>query len=557
IFADYDNDGFLDLFIANSERNLLYRNVAEGRFQDFAASAGVAQFASALAVEFIDLDHDGDLDLFSANNGLNRAFRNNLDGTFAEHSGRMGIAGHALESRDIGFADFDNDIDLDVLVVNADGSNAYYRNLRRGFFQEMTAESGIAGDTGSSAVAVGDYDNDGFQDLFFTSASGQRFRLYRNKGDGTFEADTRSNTLFQQMTGTNGQDTKFLDFDNDGFLDLLVVGEPTIPNPGRSSVFLFRNDGTGKFEDKSGLLPDNLQTAKKISLADYNEDGDLDIFLITQNGEIRLLRNDGGNANKWLKIRLRGLRTGSGKNNHFGIGAKIEVRAGDLYQVRVVDNPVTHFGLGQRLKADVVRILWTNGVPENLFFPGSDQDLVEQQTLKGSCAFLYAWNGENYEFVTDVMWRSALGMPSGIMAGKTAYAPAQSSNDYFRIPGESLRERNGIYELRLTEELWETAYFDQLRLIALDHPAKYEVYINERLAPSTADFPRIYTISEKQLPKSAFDDQGHNLLTVIAERDHRYVSTFILGRHQGLTETHDLVLDLGDLSTDDNLLLFL
>ena len=131
-------------------------------------------------------------------------------------------------------------------------------------------------------------------------------------------------------------------------------------------------------------------------------------------------RNDGGNANLSMQVQLVGLRTGSGKNNDFGIGAKVEVRAGDLYQTRVVTSRVTHFGLGPHLKADVVRIEWTNGVPQTVYFPGTDQDVIENEILKGSCAFLYTWDGRGFRFVTDVMWRSALGMPLGLMGGATA-----------------------------------------------------------------------------------------------------------------------------------------
>src|SRR5881296_2461645 len=133
-----------------------------------------------------------------------------------------------------------------------------------------------------------------------------------------------------------------------------------------------------------------------------------------------------------MQGQLVGLRTGSGKNNTFGIGSKIEVRAGEIYQTRVVTGRTTHFGLGPHLKADVLRVEWTNGVPQTIYFPGTDQDVLELEQLKGSCAFLYTWDGKQFRFVTDVMWRSALGMPLGLMAGTgegggEAYAPAGAS----------------------------------------------------------------------------------------------------------------------------------
>ena len=131
--------------------------------------------------------------------------------------------------------------------------------------------------------------------------------------------------------------------------------------------------------------------------------------------------------------------------------------------------------MGNRTHADVVRILWTNGVPQNIFSPGSDEDLIEAQELKGSCPFLYTWNGQEYVFVKDMMWRSALGMHLGIMGGKTGFAFADASKEYLKIPGELLQDKNGKYIIQVTEELWETIYADEIKLIAVDHPEEIEI----------------------------------------------------------------------------------
>ncbi len=555
IFADYDNDGFLDLFIINSERNLLYANIASGKFSNIAQSAGVANALSGVSAQFADFDHDSDLDLYLATNGVNQLFRYNGDNTYTELAEKMGIDGTISHSRDIAFGDFDEDGDLDFFVVNEDASNILYSNLRQGRFENITQQAGIANHPGSGAVAVGDYNNDGFLDIFVTALENGIYQMYLNKGDGTFEEDRRSRAMLKSLQSVRGLDTRFFDFDNDGFLDIVVVGEPI--NKSTHGVLLFHNDGTGKFEDTSSLLPAELISGQKVVIADYNEDGDLDLFIQEQDGSIRLLRNDGGNVNKYLKVQLVGLRTGSGKNNHFGIGSKLEVRAGDLYQIRVVDEPVTHLGLGQRLKADVVRILWPNGTPQNLFYPGSDQDLIEEQTLKGSCAFIYTWTGEKYEFVTDIIWRSALGMPLGIMGGETAYASPNSSQDYFKIPGEMLKPKDGAYSVQITEELWETAYFDQTRLIAIDHPGSVEIFIDERFVPPPVPPLKIFTVTKKQTPVSAIDDKGNNLLPAILQKDDIFVSNLIPSKYQGITELHDLILDLGDLSREDDVVLFL
>src|SRR6266568_4137432 len=208
--------------------------------------------------------------------------------------------------------------------------------------------------------------------------------------------------------GPTPSSATFLDYDNDGWLDLLVTGA--------RGAALFHNDRAGRFEDRSTLLPPDMRrdSIGPVLVADFDGDGDQDILFGDRTG-VHLLRNDGGNAHLGMQVQLTALRAGSGKNNTFGIGSRLEVRAGELYQTRVVTSRVTPFGLGSHFKADVLRVQWTNGVPQTIYFPGTDQDVLEMQQLKGSCAFLYTWDGTHFRFITDIMWQSALGMPVGIM----------------------------------------------------------------------------------------------------------------------------------------------
>ncbi len=555
IFGDYDNDGLLDLYVVQRGANILYRNVGDGRFEDVTGRTGVGGNATGYRALFADLDQEGDLDLFVANQGSNEVYRNNLNGTFTERSGIMGLTGSDVAARDIAMGDFDEDGDLDLFVVSESGANRLYSNLRQGRFQDVASESGLGGADGGGAVAVGDYNSDGFVDIFLTSLNGASHHLYRNNRDGTFSEDQRSRRAFRALTGIKGLDAVFVDFDNDGFLDLVVVGE-AIDGDGRAAL-LFHNDGSGRYEDMSSLLPDDVTSGRMVVTADYNEDGDMDLFIMGLDGRVRLARNDGGDANHYIKLQLVGLRTGSGKNNHFGIGAKVEIRAGDLYQMRVVTDPVTHVGLGQHLKVDVVRIIWTNGAPENLFFPGSDQDLVEEQTLKGSCGFLYVWNGEEYQFVTDVLWQSALGMPLGIMGEATAFAPPGASHEYIKIPSGLLKEEDGVYALQITEELWEAAYIDKVNLLVVDHPESVAVFVDERFVPPPASDLRIHQVGNRYSPVAATDERGNDLLSMVKTKDDRYVANLIPGRHQGITEMHDLVLDLGSAASSGDVVLYL
>jgi len=440
-------------------------------------------------------------------------------------------------------------------VVNSDGQNTLNINQRQGIYRDNTEGSGLETEAGANAVTAGDYNNDGFLDLFITSTATGSCRLYHNLGDGSFETDDRSEELNQTLKDIRVNDASFLDFDNDGFLDLLVVGEPD--KEGKNGVTLYHNDGTGKFWIVMNILPPDLTSGKQIQTMDYNDDGDTDILIARLDGSVRLLRNDGGNNNHFVKMKLVGLRTGSAKNNYYGIGAKVEIRAGNLYQSKVVTEPYIHFGLGPRSKADVIRILWTNGVPQNLFYPRTDQDLVEEQILKGSCPFLYTWNGEEYVFLKDIMWRSALGMPLGIMGEAKEYANPDASVDYIKIPGELLKPKNGKYAIQVTGELWETIYFDKIALVALDHHESVEVFVDERLLPSPVPGYKVYQVRKKQIPVSARDINGMDLIPLIAEKDDRYVSNLKPGRYQGLTEMTELTLDLGEIDHSKDLILFL
>jgi len=554
-FADYDNDGFLDLYIVKENGDILYRNAGKGVFEDVTSKAKIGSKTGGNKALFFDMDHDGDLDMFETRATSDLLFRNNGDGTFEEQAEKMGMSNNGSKSNDAAFGDFDDDGDVDLFVANEKASNALYSNQREGVFKNITDESGLKSSGGSGVAAVGDYNNDGFSDLFITSVNGGKHQLFKNKGNGTFEPEKNSSTIFASLDHVKLYDAKFFDFDNDGFQDLIVAGESE-PKGGRG-IFLFHNDGKGAFSDVSRLLPDELKAGRQITLFDYNEDGDLDILIAGLNGGITLLRNDGGNNNHYVSMKLMGLRAGSAKNNHFGIGAKVEIRAGDLYESLIVSDPNVHFGLGSRLKADVIRITWTNGVPQNIFAPDADQALIEAQTLKGSCPFLFTWNGNEFVFVKDVMWRSALGMPLGIMGGNNAYAFADASDDYIKVPGESLKPKNGLYSIQLTSELWETMFFDKVQLLAVDHPDSIDFFVPEQFSPPPFPGNKQFEVKDIHLPVMATDSNGNDVLPYITSKDDKYLSDFGPDKYQGVTEMHDLILDPGKSVDSSKLMLFL
>jgi len=533
-FADYDNDGWLDLFVIGTDgRGYLLHNRDGKQFEDVTDAAHVRDVDGARHALFVDLDHDGDLDLLLVGNNSLAVYRNNLDGTFTLAPNADGIV---QGGTDAVFGDVDDDGRTDVFVTSQAGMDGLFHNDGVSGFTR-TADT-IRGD---GPVAIGDYDNDGALDLFVAGSG-----FWHNDGSSRFARDGRSRAVLERIRTISPTSATFLDYDNDGWLDLLVTGA--------RGAALFHNDRAGRFEDRSTLLPPDMRrdSIGPVLVADFDGDGDQDILFGDRTG-VHLLRNDGGNAHLGMQVQLTALRAGSGKNNTFGIGSRLEVRAGELYQTRVVTSRVTPFGLGSHFKADVLRVQWTNGVPQTIYFPGTDQDVLEMQQLKGSCAFLYTWDGTHFRFITDIMWQSALGMPVGIMGkgeggrgkGPMAYAPAGASREYVRIPGEALQARNGRYVLQVTEELWETAYLDHLRLLAVDHPDSVEVFVDERFPPSSASNQlHLLPVIRRRPPLSAVDEQGRDVLAELRDHDFRYVSDLTPLGYQGLTKPHALILDL-------------
>lgn len=541
-FTDVDSDGLTDLYLLRAGPNRLFRQVDGGRLQDVSAASGAADPGLGVASVFADLDHDGDLDLFVANRDGGSLYRNDGAGFFAVVPGSMGLPVDGSVT-DVDFGDFDDDGDLDLVIATGGGGVQLMANQRQDAFRGLSGAT-LGEPVPATKLAVGDYDNDGLPDVV-ASRTGSAPVLYQGRADGRLTLDPRSTRALPNSASGGAH---FIDFDNDGSLDL-VVSTPAGPA-------LLRNDGGGVFEDFTELLaaPPGSTEASSLAIMDYNEDGDLDL-LVGSSGGFRLLRNDGGNLNHHMSLSLVARGPGSGKVNRFGVGSTVEVRAGDFYRAFTVRGPVTHIGLGSHLKADVIRIVWTNGVPQYLYFPGTDQELIETQELKGSCAFIYAWDGEKYEFVTDALWRSALGMPLGIMGGEATtservYAPATASREYVRIPGESLRARDGTYSLQVTEELWEVAYVDEVKLLAIDHPDSVELFVDEKFLPPVAPRLELFRVAERILPTAARDGRGNGVLEALAEKDAWYVSNLNARRYQGIVAPHEIVLEVPDIVTD-------
>jgi tetratricopeptide (TPR) repeat protein len=526
VAGDYDNDTRPDLFILRQGTGTLYHNNGNGTFLDVTSAAKIPTLSQAArSVAFVDVDHDGDLDIVIAGDGY-LLLRNNGDGTFSDQTAAAKLS-DKVSARAIVPTDFDNRRDIDLLVASTE-KISLWRNMRDGTFRDVAGEVGLtsAEMKGAATVAVGDVNKDGFTDFYFASPGG-----------GGYFALSNGKEHFQLTKAAGDSDaSQFIDYDNDGLLDLVSV----VPN----GLRVLRNTGDGWADVSSKATAGITASSRSRVLAsgDIDNDGDVDIIFGVPGGGLKVARNDGGNTNHSMRVSLAGK-----VSNRSGVGAKIEIRAGSLaqkletYSASPAPAPADIvFGLGKRTTVDAVRVLWPAGIvqAETAIANTKSVTLTELDRKPSSCPYLYVWNGERFEFVTDFMGGGEMGH---LDAPGTYNFPDE--DEYVRIRGDLLRERNGRYELRVTNELEEALFVDRLQLIAVAHPQDVEVYPNEGLTDPPQPF-KLFTTRNAQPPLAAVDEHGHDVLSRITRLDRVYPDDFNLQPIRGFADEHELTLKL-------------
>ena len=560
--ADYDNDEKPDLAIGTSPAGvLLYRNEGNARFTDVTAKSSLPQPTDAgalttLGLTWIDYDHDGDVDLIvphgvrgqavgsapgavSGTSPAVQVWRNNGDGAFTEVAQERGLAGGPASVAVAG-TDFNNDRAID-LVVTGSATPSLFVNPREGKFS--TLDWPAAAQSPTMGVVVLDFDKDGWMDLAFTHAGAPGLTLWRN-----LEGKRVEQVTLPAMPIVRGWGLAPVDYDNDGWIDLVAAGESA---DGASRLVVLRNE-QGRYADASiaaGAPAVALNAARAVIAGDLDADGDTDLIVTSAAAPPVIVRNEGGNANNALRLTLKGLN-----DNRSAVGTKVEVQAGPVWQKWETvaasgylgqSAPQVLAGIGAATTADVVRLLWPTGVVQDeVELAATKPQTIEQIDRRGSsCPIVFTWNGTQYEFITD-------GIGPGVVGHWVA--PGERNvpdpDEYIKIEGRQLHPRNGRLLVKFAEPMEEVIYLDQARLLAIDHPEGSAIYPHEYFAAIAPQPPaEVFVTRDARAPLGAWDDQGRDVLSLLLERDQRYVEGFRSAAYKGFAELHALELDLGEL----------
>jgi Tfp pilus assembly protein PilF len=527
--VDFNYDFKMDLVLAGEGGVRFLRQESPASFTDVTAQTKLppallnAAYTGAWA---IDVEADGDMDiLLGSSQGAPLVLRNNGDGTFTATHPFAGIAG----LRGLAWVDLDDDGNPDAAMIDGSGALHLFHNQRGGVFTQLALPANLPH---VQAVTVADVNTAGTLALVAVEETGALVAITHAGEEWTLVPLGTAPRLARDVR------LHAADLDNNGAVDLLIT--PVSLNPGDPpGALLWLGSGARKFTP----LPTPAGSPRVFGVADLNGDGRLDLLGLSAEGQAQQAINQGSKKYQWQILRPRArVATGDQRINSFGIGGEMELRSGLMVQKRPITSAQVHFGLGDQGGADVVRIQWPNGMENAEFALQADQQVLTEQRLKGSCPFLFAWNGKQIDFVKDaVPWGSAI----GLQIDSVGFPGVAATEEWYKIGRDQLVPHDGYYDLRLTGELWETYYYDYLKLMVVDHPAGTEIFTDERFVVPPVKLA-ITSVAPPHAIAKAVDDQGTDVTDLVVRLDGRYLDTFGRGQYQGLTRDHFVEVELGN-----------
>ncbi|MDX1927271.1 MAG: CRTAC1 family protein, partial [Pirellulaceae bacterium] len=486
---------------------------------------GLSGLQQVAHVEPSDIDADGDLDLVIASQAKLVVLQNNGNRTFTDVSEFSSLPGPEVQIKSMFACDIDRDLDQDVLIANGPSGVGLLENILHSQFR-FRELSGKAWDDlqACEGVIAADLDGNSSWDVFATG------------GNGTVGVFTSTPAMGQWIAGRSipstaiGTMLQLADLNNDTSLDLITASE--------TGLQISWGNGT----EWNAAESISQGKATLVVPMDADRDGDLELLSIID-GKAILHTAQKPVDGKYVGVRVRGIadNNGGGRINHYTVGSTLELWSDGRMQVREVRDPLTHFGIGKQQPKNL-RIIFNNGLTQNATEIEANTLVEEVQELKGSCPFVYGWDGEKFQLITDLLWNA----PLGLQFSRGEVLPDRRW-EYLLLPGELVQPKDGHYELRITEELWEVAYFDHIALTAIDHPADIDVFTNEKVGPPSIAEPAVFTAQQKVFARAAIDSKGRDCLEKLAKIDRNFVQAFDELICQGLAEPHFVELDFGKL----------
>ena len=527
---DFNYDFKTDLVFAGSGGLRFYRQDSPSAFTDVTSATKLS--TSVLKAAYtgawsLDIEADGDLDiLLGSDSGAPTLLRNNGDGTFAVEHPFPEVNG----LQQFVWVDLNGDGNPDAVLLDAAGRLHIFLNRRSGTFQAAEPPRDLSNVKAITAADLSDSDT---LDLLAVDGSGRIVRLSTSDQGRHWSCIDVLNISQPAQILTGDVRLYAEDLDNNGAVDLVLS---TVSGPFTNPLIWLQSE-----HHRLDLLPANPALSHIFALSDLRQDGQVDLIGFTGNGTASVAQNHGTRDYHWQIIRPRAHQaTGDQRVNSFGIGGEIEIRSALLVQKQPIRTPELHFGLGEQTQTDVARILWPNGTIRAEFNLKSNQQIVTEQRLKGSCPFLFAWNGHEMQFVKDsVPWGSAIGLRINALGA----AKIAATEEWYKIGRDQLVPRDGFYDLRITGELWESYYYDSLALMAVDHPVGTEIFTDERYDVPAVKLA-VTPVAEPQPVLRAVDDNGHDVTSTIRNLDGVYLDNFGRGQYQGVTRDHFVEITL-------------